>query len=236
MNAILLIPVFDEEKYIGRLLQSLMLQLRKISVIKQLVFIDDGSTDKTSQILLSWVASHGSKSLKVKIIRHKKNMGKGAAMRSGMEYAKKGRADAVIFMDGDLQHDPEELTKFVRVLQQSPAIFGYRHEPTNMPLLRKLGNRAFGVLVKALFGTKRKDLLCGFLAFSNTVFNRLEWTSQRYGVEMEIALRIHRLKIPYAEVPIKTIYFDPHKGMNAMDALRMVISIPYWFFWTKNLK
>ncbi|MFA6004860.1 MAG: glycosyltransferase family 2 protein [Patescibacteria group bacterium] len=234
-NIFLLVPLYNEEKYVGKFIASLLPELKKNTEIKNVVFINDGSTDTTLDIINSF-ASQFPSTKEFITLKHHKNEGKGSAMSTGLAYAKKNNADAVLFMDGDMQHDPKHLTQFIQKLEEFPVVFGHRNMPTEMPFLRKLGNSVANIVISRVFGINRKDILCGYIGLRRDVLSKLYWNSHGYGVETELAIEVHKSEIPFAEISIRTIYFDPNKGLNFWQAFWIFCSIPYWFFRRKNLE
>jgi len=210
------ITAYNEAKYLASFLQKLKAQTPNF------VVVDDGSADDTARI-----AQKFTKHLLV----HPVNLGKGAAMKTGADYVFKIlNADAVIFMDGDDQHDPVDLAKFYDffILRKQGLAFGVRAFDQNMPLIRVLGNRFTSLLVKILFGTYLSDIPSGFKAMSKAVYQKLRWQSSDYGIELEIACKTAKLKIPFTEIPIRTIYHDLDRGMNLNDAFKMIYKIILW--------
>src|SRR5690348_13955343 len=128
MKLAVVIPAFNEQKRIGEVLRSL-----KPSGLDVIV-VDDGSRDKTSEVAS---LSH------VVVLRHKINLGKGAAIKTGCEAAFFWGADAVIVMDSDSQHKVEDLEKFINAIKNDDydVVFGSRNWVRGIPLVRYLGNK-----------------------------------------------------------------------------------------------
>ena len=151
-------------------------------------------------------------------------------MNTGFKKAIIGKPDCVIFMDGDRQHDPKYLIKFIEEIASHPIVFGYRNLSKNAPTFRKYGNKIAGILIKNLFHIKRRDLLCGFMALRRDALKRITWKSKGYGVEAEITIMVALKNINYGEVFIPTIYLDNKKGANIVHALRILLKLPRWYF------
>ena len=83
---------------------------------------------------------------------------------------------------------------------------------------------------QSVFNIKRKDLLCGFLGFSKSIYKNIEWGSCRYGIETEMATKVGKNKIPFSEVKVDTIYIDKYKGVSIIDAVKVLMQIPFWYF------
>ncbi len=217
MKIYVIVPAYNESRYLARFLAKLT------KLTHNIVVIDDGSRDDTTSI---------AKDYGVTTLTHMTNLGKGAALKTGCEYAfTKLGADAVIIMDGDDQHDPADLPKFKTTLKNGAEIvLGVRALDSNMPLSRLLGNKLMSVLVNVLFGRYIADIPSGFKAMTKKAYRQLQWYSSGYEVEAELAVRIAKSKLKYVEVPISTIYHDKEYGFNLLDAFRIIIRIPYWIW------
>lgn len=187
-----------------------------------IVVIDDGSKDDTSK-LAARIAG-------VWVIKHKINLGKGAAMKTGAEFAFENGANAVIFMDSDSQHSAEDLPKFLQALEKErcDVVFGSRNLNFGLPLVRYIGNKFASVLVNLLFGIYVSDLLCGFRAITKKAYGKIKWESSGYGVETEMVIRVAKAKLKYCEVPVETIYRDRVKGVTIMDAFGILLNVLEW--------
>lgn len=216
MKITIVVPAYNESRYLGRFLDSLLL------VTKSVIVVNDGSLDKTQEI----VEGRG-----VKCLSHMANLGKGAALKTGCDYAFRLGADAIIIMDGDGQHDPTDLPNFTRALKQGAQIvLGVRSMDSKMPLGRILGNKAMSILINILFGRYISDIPSGFKAFSRAAYRQLYWDSTGYEVETEIAVRVAKSNLTCVEVPISTVYHDKDYGFNLLDAWGILIKIPYWLW------
>jgi glycosyltransferase involved in cell wall biosynthesis len=219
------VPVFNEQKTIAKFIAQLDAVIQTLPAIRCVVLVDDGSADETTTLIERDLPHVGWR-----VVRSPSNLGKGAAMRLGLSDAVAHGAKAVIFMDGDLQHDPRKLGEFLSGLRRAPVVFGYRVLSRDAPWLRRNGNRAAGLLMRILFGIRRRDLLCGFMAFRHDVFSALNWTSEGYGVEAELATIVARRRIRFVEVNVPLIYLDARKGAHLGHALRILACVPLWYF------
>lgn len=205
-------PAYNEEKTIS----SLLGKIKKTRL--NIVVVNDGSSDLTKNIV---------EKFPVYLLNHKTNLGKGAAMKTGADFAFSYGAQAVIFLDADGQHDPNNIIDYVRKLQQgSEIVFGKRNLGKGTPVIRLLGNKIASRLISLLCGIYLKDLLCGFIGMIRKAYEIVQWDSTGYGVETEIVARTGRNKLKYSEVSIETIYNDKYKGVTVLDALGILISLP----------
>jgi glycosyltransferase involved in cell wall biosynthesis len=189
---IAVIPAYNEEQHIGQLVSRV---LRQVSVI----VVDDGSTDHTS-----WLAEKAG----AEVVCLPSNQGKGAALRAGFLKALDHGYEAVITLDGDGQHDPDEIHIFTRMFNTRPVdlIIGMRCF-TQMPLSRRIANTTGRVLFTWAMGQSIPDNQSGYRLlsrhFMETILNSAEQGFE-FEVEMlEICLRQH---FNLEWVPIRTIY------------------------------
>lgn len=211
----IVIPGYNEEKYIVEV-------IRKVKEFTpNIIFVDDGSSDNTVELAKKEIEH---------VLVHKVNLGKGSALKTGCEYAFDVlNADAVVVMDADDQHDPAELPEFIKALADgAEVVLGVRAVDSSMPQVRRLGNKFLSGLVKLLFGVYIPDILSGYKAFTKKSYKFLSWTSQQYGVEAELAIRIAKFKVPFKKVKIKTIYHDFDRGMTMLDSLEIIVQIISW--------
>ncbi len=180
-----------------------------------LIVVDDGSLDRSADIA-SGHTTH--------VLRHQVNLGKGAAMTSGAEYAfDRLGLDSIIYLDADGQHDPSEIERLAAELEKGAEIvLGVRDFDANMPLGRVIGNRLFSVVTQWLFGSYVPDIPCGFKAFSRQVYQQLKWEASGYEVELEIATKVAARRLPFVTVPVSTLYFNFNRGMNFLDTFKVI--------------
>jgi len=217
MKYSIIIPVYNEAKYIQQLIDTFSKQQKQ-----NLIIVDDGSTDKTVQIL---------EKNKINFLKHKLNLGKGKALQTGTLQAIKNKSDIVIFMDGDLQHKTSDIQKFLDEFNKNSKtkiIFGARNIGTKMTLKAFLGNKIITIIINLLFNYYLSDTQCGFRAFKTDIYKLIEWESSNYSVETEIIINAAKHQIPYSEVPIHTIYIDNYKGTNFIDGFKILSKIIIW--------
>lgn len=217
-TAWVVIPGWNEEKYIRTVLAKVA------KVTSNIIVVDDGSTDSFARIARTFTPH---------VLSHAVNLGKGAALKTGCDYAfSKLKASAVIFMDSDDQHDPDDLHKFFQALdEQHQVIFGVRAFDQNMPLVRILSNRALSLIVKFLFGTYVPDIPSGYKALTSTAYKRVKWEATDYSVEMEIAVKVAKYRLDFIPIPVKTIYHDLVRGMTVLDTMGMFGKLLLWRIW-----
>jgi glycosyltransferase involved in cell wall biosynthesis len=216
----IVIPLFNEEKHVVDVLKDV--SKSKLPVI----VVDDGSTDRSGEKIIDCRLKN------IELLRHKINLGKGAAMKTGADYAFEKGADAIIFMDSDGQHQAEDLPKFIDALNSNKfdVVFGTRNYNYGVPLVRFLGNKFASVIMTTFFKVYISDVLCGFKGMTKEAYEKIRWESSGYGVEMEIVARLAKNKLRFDEVPVKTIYHDKVKGVTMLDAFGILAEVVKWKF------
>jgi glycosyltransferase involved in cell wall biosynthesis len=208
------LPAYNEATY----LPIVLTKLQKIT--KHFIVVDDGSSDTTAAVARKFTKN---------VLIHPVNLGKGAALKTGCSFAfDVCKAKYVVLMDADDQHDPKVLPLFVKSLDKGAEIVLGVRDFKSMPWLRTIGNRLGSVLIWTLFGRYIPDIPSGYKAFSKKAYHYLEWYSLGYSVEMEIAARIAKFKLPVSLVPIPTIYHDFSRGMTVLDTFTMIGYVIAW--------
>jgi len=207
------IPAYNEEKNIKGVIQKTK------KYVKNIIVMDDGSNDKTYE---------AAKSTGVIVLRHIVNLGKGAGLKTGCDFALKQGADAIIILDADAQHEPAEIPNFLKELENADVVIGYRKRGKSMPLVFKFGNWFIHFMMRLLFGINVKDTQCGYRAFTPTAYRKIKWVSSDYSCESEMTANIGKNNLKFKEVPIQTIYSDKYKGTTVIDGLRIVLNMVWW--------
>jgi glycosyltransferase involved in cell wall biosynthesis len=210
-NVAALIPAYFEEHQIQAVARRTLAQLDHVLVL------DDGSTDRTSE-----EASEAG----AEVIRHEKNQGKGAAIKTGMrELAARGFL-YVLILDGDGQHLPEEIPAFLEEANRSgaPFVVGTRMSDTRkMPFVRKMTNRLMSAQISALCGQPVPDSQCGFRMMHRDVIPHLYCESNNYDYETEMLLIASREGFRIASVPVSTIYGEEISKIHPVrDTVRFI--------------
>ncbi|MFH1460777.1 MAG: glycosyltransferase family 2 protein [Candidatus Omnitrophota bacterium] len=211
MKTFVLLPAYNEAKTITYLIKE----------VKQLgldaVVVDDGSLDKT--------AAYAEEAGAI-VLKHPENKGKGQAMRTGFDYAIKNNFDAVIIMDSDGQHAPEEINSFKNAIKNNDAgiIVGNRmHNPQGMPWVRKLTNMFMSFFISKLIGYNVPDSQCGFRMIKTDILKVIDLSTGKgkYDTESEILIEAARKGFKIESVPIKTIYTDQTSKIHPVrDTIR----------------
>jgi len=200
------IPAYNEEDTISDLVKSAKKYVDKV------VVCDDGSTDKTLD---------NAKQAGAEIISHKKNQGYGAAITTLFDHCRIQNADVMITLDGDGQHDPNQIPILLDTLSQHSidVVLGSRFldDKTDTPGYRKRGIKI--ITSAANYGTdfKVSDAQSGFRAYSKNAIDAIHPTEQGMAVSTEILLKISNKGLSLAEVPITTSYDGDTSEQNPVN-------------------
>jgi len=226
-DILVIIPVHNEEKTIGNILRELKKNFKNILVI------DDGSKDKSKEIALK----EG-----VFVISHEFCKGKGEALKTGFDFALKNNFKAVITMDGDGQHLPEDAIKFVRKYRKKEGVgiwIGKRDIfSKNMPFIRKITNLSMSVLISFLSFQWIPDTQCGFRLIKIDVLRKVKLYTSHFETESEILIKSAWQRFKIKSIPIETIYNKEKSKIKPVKDtfrfFRMILFILYSSLLKKN--
>ncbi len=188
------IPAYNEEQHIGTLLETFSDKGIKVIVI------DDGSTDKTSEI--------SSQFEFVTVHRLSCNEGKGVAIKEGLALAKEFGYKWALLMDADGQHLPEEMDRFLAAVKSNVGmVCGNRlHDPTGMPWIRRFTNRLMSFIISAYTLDWIPDTQCGYRLIRLEAIDPQDLTGDRYEIETDLILRVREKGWDIVSVPISSVY------------------------------
>lgn len=212
MRVCALIPVYNEASHIREVVKGCLNYAEAVFVV------DDGSADGSAQ--LARVAG-------ATVVRHPKNLGKGVALKTGFrEVLRDTTWDAVIVLDGDGQHNWDEIPKFLSTMQAGAydIVVGNRmRNIRSMPLERKTTNWLSSRILTALTGQKIRDSQCGFRLVKTSVLRELVLKTRKYDTESEMLVEAARKGFRIGNVPIQTIYAGQQSKIHpVLDTLRFV--------------
>ena len=210
----MVIPFFNEEENIEELYRSLIKVLKKLNKTYEMIFIDDGSLDNTYQIL----AGLYQKDENVQVIKLRKNFGQTAALQAGFDVA---QGEIIISMDGDLQHDPEDIPRLLSKFEEGyDIVSGWRKERKDHLLFRRLPSMTANRIMRFLSGVKIHDFGTTFKAYQKKAIKGL----QLYGeLHRFIPALISRTGVRIAEVPIRNIVRKKGKSKYSLSRIRRVL-------------
>ena len=211
MRVCIVIPTYNESTGIGKVIQQI--HKRELEVI----VIDDGSTDDTVGI---------SQDCGATVLSNAKNQGKGFSLIRGLRYTLDKNFDAVITMDGDGQHCPEDIPRFIQKAESSDAgiIIGNRmHNSQGMPFIRILTNKFMSWFISKLINRRIPDTQCGFRLIKRGLLKKMKFTTQRFETESEILFQASYLGYKIESTPIKSIYQRETSQINPfLDTIRFI--------------
>lgn len=213
-------PFYNEEKSIFPVCAKLL------NTKYPLIFVDDGSTDRSLPILEDIQAKLGG----FDIVKYYPNRGKGYAIRKGAEYAIKKGYDYMLFLDSDGQMDVEDIEKFIIVAEASPQkkiIIGNRFfNAENMPKIRYIINRFMSWVISLMAGQHIIDSQCGFRLVHKDVFAH-NLQNEGFGLETEMLVKVGRCGGEVANVPVKCIYNEKRvsKIHPIKDTLKFILML-----------
>ena len=213
MNTFVIIPAHNEEKHIQKVIQETK------KYVNNIVVVDDGSNDNTFNL---------AKQENVMALHNIINIGKGAALRTGCDYALSKGAQAIIVIDADGQHNPNKIPGFLEKLNVSEIVFGYRKFSAKMPFVLRFGNGFINKTSQILNKIKLNDTQCGYRAFTAETYKKIRWKASDYSMESEMIAKAGKNKLQYNQLPIETIYSDKYKGTTVIDGIKIVIKMIWW--------
>jgi len=206
MKLSILIPAFNEEKTIGIVLQKID-KLKIPHLEKEIVIVDDGSSDKTSEIVRKFIKDKKN----IHFYQHEKNQGKGAAIQTGIKNAK---GDIILIQDADLEYDPVDIPRLVQPvldkkaqvvygtrLRTKPVLFGKNRTPL---LLHFFGNKFLSMTTTVLYGYSISDMETGYKVFTKDSLKNIVIHAKSFDFEPEITAKILKKNIRILELDIKT--------------------------------
>ena len=210
-NVWIVMPAHNEERAIGGVIDGLHRE-----GWRNIIVVDDGSRDRTGEIA-------GAKGAGV--VRHERNMGLGAALRTGLAKALELGADCAVTFDADGQHDPSEVGRLVGAIDGCDVVIGQRRF-VNPPLHKRLGNFILNFITLMLGGVLT-DSQSGMRALSRRALEVIRIRSNRYEVSSEIVIQARLKGLRIEEVPVRC-FFTPYsraRGTTIASGMRIFISM-----------
>lgn len=213
----MLIPAYNEGKVIASVIRSVQKE-----GWENILVVDDGSTDNTFQ---------EAQKTEVKVLRHILNRGKGAAIKTGFDAAKKLGADMVVTIDADGQHDPKDIEKLVAKINEGyEVVLGIRNfTEKHIPRYKAFSNYLGNIFTWMLYGLWVQDSQSGIRAYNKRALAHIKIHNDRYEFETEIVREIYRNKFKWIEIPIVVRYssYDQNKRnkQSFISALKTVLRL-----------
>lgn len=209
------IPALNAEPTLG----AVIVGLRHSLPAARIVVVDDGSTDGTRRL---------AETIADATLAHDRNMGKGAALRSGFAEARRHGAEVILTIDADGQHDPSRAAALVDALADADVVIGVRERiGTRMPLRRRFSNALSSAFISRCAGCPLPDTQSGYRAIRAEVIDRIQPRGDRYEFETDFIILAARAGFRIIGVPIPTIYGAPSHFNEIKDTLRVARMIWY---------
>ena len=196
--------VYNESDTVREIFQRVL--EADVGLDKELIIVDDGSTDGTWKILTELEQEHRlfERRASVKIVMHERNKGKGSAVRTGLQYS---TGDIILIQDADLEYDPQDYPTLLRpiLLHGADVVFGNRFHAGSHRVLyfwHYVGNRILTTLSNILTNLNLNDMEVGYKVFRRDILSGVTLRSRRFGFEPEITVKVARRKCRIYEVPI----------------------------------
>jgi len=216
----ILIPVFNEVNTLYKILEKVE-SIEFYGLEKEIILIDDYSTDGTKELY---------KNLNYKVLYHDKNMGKGAALRTGF---KEASGDIITIQDADLEYNPQDLLPLVKAVLDNEAdvVYGSRFlnidKSKNFMLTHFLGNKMLTIITNILYGAKLTDMETCYKVFKAEYVKPLNIKSDRFDFEPEITAKILKQGAKLKEIPIsyEARGFEEGKKISWKDGFAAILAL-----------
>jgi dolichol-phosphate mannosyltransferase len=228
----IIVPIYNEEKTIESVLNSL--NSLKLPLKKEIILIDDGSTDNSSKIIKKYLSQN--KLLNV-VFYSKENQGKGSAIRKGIELS---TGDIITIQDADLEYNPKDLFKLIQPIlkNKSKVVYGSRFLHKHKPKYKLyfLGNKFLSLLTQILYKHKINDMETCYKVFDSKTIKEINLISNKFDIEPEITSKILNKQITITELPIS---YTPRsisegKKIGWKDGLQAVNTLIYYRFFARK--
>lgn len=218
MKISVIMPVFNERETLQKILEK----VKNVDIEKEIIIVDDCSTDGTREILEQINESN------VKVVYHPENKGKGAAIRTAQGHHISG--DVVIIQDADLEYQPEDYLKLIKPIQDGFAdvVYGSRFLGSHRVFMfwHYFGNKLLTWLTNILYNTMLTDMETCYKVFRSEVFKKLKIRSNRFNFEPEVTAKVFKRKLRVVEVPIT------HYGRGYKEGKKITWKDGFIAIWT----
>ncbi len=214
MSLSIIIPILNEEKTILQVIEKVLKQKN----VGEIIIVDDGSTDKTPQILSKL------KNSKIKLLTHPQNKGKGAALITALKDVTK---DYCLIQDADLEYDPDQFDLLFQAASPNIVVYGSRILGQNRHAYTRtyLGNVLVTAFFNILYGGNLTDSYTCYKLIPKKILQALELDSNGFEIEAEITAKLAKMGVKIVEVPIRYSprKYEQGKKIKAKDALKGIL-------------
>jgi len=202
MKVAIIVPAHNEEKTVGEV-------VKKLSKYGKVLVIDDASSDMTGK---------EAKKNGAQVIRHPANRGLGGALRTGFDAALKMKSDAIITIDADGQHRPEEVPLFLEKLAEGYDFVLGKRDLSKYPLIKRIGNFFLQTATNFISGTTLDDTESGYRALTGEALRKMYLKAERYEIAVEIIFEAGRNNLKACNVPVSSPVYV--KGVRLKDGIK----------------
>jgi len=207
------LPAYNESENISKSVNALIKSIPE-NIIYELIVVDDGSTDSTPQIVRNLIRNND----KIRLIRHRKNMGYGSAIATGLRASKK---EWIFFADSDAQFDYRQIKKFINASNNYDMVIGYREKRAD-PYVRKLNSNIYNLCVKIIYRFWVKDVNCAFKLVRREVYESIKPIGSKGAlVSAEIIIKAKRKKYNILELPVR--HLPRKKGVQTGANIKVIL-------------
>lgn len=223
MKTLIIVPAYNEAGVIAETLKTLRETLREKKIVADILVVDDGSTDSTGSIALPHTTY---------LLTHGRNCGLGAALSTGIEFARREGYDYAVTFDSDGQHDAGDIPRALSKLKSGyDVVIGSRFIGTHsgMPASRRVILFLGNLITFLFFGVWTSDSQSGFRGLSRRAIEVISLKSNRMEVSSEFFGEIHRLGLKFAEIPIHIRYtpYSLKKGQKNSQSASVLLKLLY---------
>ena len=184
-------PAYNEQDIIAKTVEGAGKAISQLADDYEIIVVDDGSADDTAKIVEKLAAQDPH----VRLVRHERNRGYGAALRTGFASARK---ELIFFSDADGQFDLQELSGLLPLLNRAPVVLGYRIRRSDPPH-RLFIAKVYNLIVRAVFGLRVRDIDCAFKLFRRGALEQVQLESNGAFISSELLIKLKRRDVPMVE-------------------------------------
>ena len=230
-KGLVIIPTYNESENIVKITQRILSVHSALDVL----VIDDNSPDHTADI----VEDMQSKNERIRLIRRPRKMGLGTAYVMGFEYALEKQYDFAFEMDADFSHNPDDITRFIELLDRADLVIGSRYvqgvSVVNWPMKRLLLSYSACFFARIVTGIPIRDLTSGFKCYTRQALQAVDWQTFKvdgYGFQILSVFSVFRAGLNVQEIPI--IFVERRQGESKMS--KRIIWEAFWLVWRLRLQ
>lgn len=213
-------PAYNEAEKIENSLEKVDYFAQKTGFKYEVIVVDDGSLDDTPKRTINYANRNGH----VRMVRFVKNSGKGYAIRTGFSHA---RSDKIVFVDGDMDVDPDQIFPFVKALEHADIVISSKWHPKSkieISTMRQFLSHGFNILVRLLTGVDFRDTQTGLKAVRREQFERIfsKLMVKRFAFDVELLVLAKMFGLKVVELPVRA---KVKKMVSLKEVLRMLIDL-----------